>query len=264
MRLLRAVTILALLLSPLYAGYAVEWTLGSRVWTLGTPTISDVDGDGIPDAFMADDDSVWVISGAPSLIWTFPFVEANTALAFGPPFVVTNTDDDPANELVVSTATVTRPSGPNHWQFGIYDCASHALEFTSPEGQAVVAVVDVDGDGRAEILALDTNFVTTFVYGWAGGSVNENPPSSPPTRLAKASPTPARHSVNFTLPASAGPVRITIADATGRIVRTLSAPARPGPRDVQWDCLDNSGRPVPTGAYIYQVGKTSGKLEVVK
>jgi hypothetical protein len=262
MRLFRAAPILALLLSPLYAEYDIkaEWQ-GKTGYTLGVPTIFDVDDDSIANIFTTDFQSITIygIHGP----WEIPFAYPNVNLADGAPPTVTNTDPDAANELVISTVARLIYPGPNNWHFAIYDCFTHDEEFTSPPGQAVLAIADVDGDGLADVMAADTSGALR-IWGWIGGSVNENPRSSPLTGLVNASPTPARHSVNFTLPASAGPGSITITDATGRTVRTLSAPALPGPRKVRWDCLDNSGNPVPAGTYIYRLGKTSGKLEVVR
>ena len=264
MRLFRAATILALLLSPLRAGYVVEWTAPAGSWAgyyaMGKPTVSDVNADSIPDVFVADSDGLRIYSGVShNLIWTVTGLHSPDVEAMPP--VVVNTDDDSYKELVVFSY------GGGLSPFWIFDCATHALEFTSPpvrknEGGSIVA--DIDGDGTAEILVEDSTHSVLQVWGWASGSVNENPPPSPSANPVTASPTPARRSVNFTLPASAGPGSVTIIDATGRIVRTLSAPALPGPRELQWDCLDNSGSPVPAGTYIYRLEETNGKLEVVR
>jgi len=262
MRLLRAATVLALLLSPLHAGYVVEWTAPLNnpygCYWAGKPTISDVDGDSIPDLFVDDSSSLKIYSGVShNLIWTIPTPSRPRMDQYGTP-VVTNTDGDPQNELVF--ITVGDPE-----RLFIYDCATETLEFSpSQEGFESCPPTDLDGDGKAEIcFQADSNPLLLEVYGWAAG-VSEYPPSSPSTGRVKASPTPTRRSVSFTLPASAGPGSIAIVDATGRNVRTLSASALPGPRKIEWDCLDNAGSPVPAGTYIYRLAKTSGKLEVVR
>lgn len=259
MRVLRSTFVLALLLSPLYADYVVLVNWDDRismVYSQGKPTIFDVTGDSVPDIFTADSTTVEIFNAVTGLVWEFPFVKV------GETPVVTNTDNDPAEELVVSTAIAHDNVEPRPCHFGIYDCGSHALEFASPEGYAVVAVADVNDDARAEVFTLDSSGVFS-VWGWTSG-VDESPASTSHVGSMKASPVPARRSVNFTLPASAGPGSILITDAAGRIVRTLPAPDLSGCREARWDCLDNRGCPVPAGTYLYRLGETGGKLEVVR
>jgi flagellar hook assembly protein FlgD len=52
-------------------------------------------------------------------------------------------------------------------------------------------------------------------------------------------------------------------DITGRLVRVLEAAgaARSGPRSVEWDGRDRSGRPVPAGVYLARTDGDSGRQE---
>ncbi len=77
----------------------------------------------------------------------------------------------------------------------------------------------------------------------------------PPIRLLAARPNPARHQVElaFELPV-ARTVRLALADASGRSVRTLlEGPQGAGRHSVRWDGRSASGRLMPAGVYFYRL-----------
>ncbi len=84
------------------------------------------------------------------------------------------------------------------------------------------------------------------VPGGAGG-----PAAGRPVWLAPPSPNPARGAVACAVETfDEGPVRLTVVDARGRVVRSASLPAAPaGRRTWMWDGRDNAGRSVAAGAY---------------
>ena len=92
------------------------------------------------------------------------------------------------------------------------------------------------------------------------GDLTDAGPGDPPSGLSlRAVPNPARAG-GTTLRVSsdvAGPQRVTVRDARGRLLRTFDAPgAAAGVRTVAWDGRDNRGRHVPAGWYaiVFQSG----------
>ena len=54
--------------------------------------------------------------------------------------------------------------------------------------------------------------------------------------------------------AEAGPVRLTILDVSGRLLRDLIAAKMPaGSHEVSWDGQDDAGRAVASGVYLYRL-----------
>lgn len=106
------------------------------------------------------------------------------------------------------------------------------------------------------------------------GTVDVDPAAGggrPAVRFAGAWPNPSRGSVALRLEAAGVPpardVRVTVVDAAGRRIRTLSAPApdeAAAPWAVAWDGRDASGRPAPPGVYGVRVeaggGVATGRL----
>lgn len=68
--------------------------------------------------------------------------------------------------------------------------------------------------------------------------------------------TPA--SANATLSGPAADVKVSITDASGKVIRTLDLGARPaGAFPVTWDGRDGAGQPVAAGSYSYSVSATT-------
>jgi hypothetical protein len=252
-----AATALVLVLSPAYASYGEKghWDNVSG-YTQGAPTVFDVSGDGIADIALIDTLSVSIFNGVSHQItWTIPFADPGMV-------VVANTDDDPAGELIISTLMFLEIGQPNPWHVAIYDCQSHTLELDLPLGYALLSVADVEGDSKADLVLADSLGGTKLV-GWVGGGVDEARPV-PGLAGLNALPAPAAGNVSFVLRASSAPGSLAIIDAAGRVVRTMSVPARPLASQVRWDCRDDDGSPVPAGTYIYRFGDATGKLEVIR
>ena len=77
----------------------------------------------------------------------------------------------------------------------------------------------------------------------------------PAVRLAPPWPNPASASAKMRLTVRrTSPVRLSVFDARGRLLRSWSADAlEPGNHDYQWDGLGLDGRPAPSGVYFIQV-----------
>lgn len=112
------------------------------------------------------------------------------------------------------------------------------------------AVVAADGGGLqpVPITGLDQSRVNLF----------QNIPN----------PTEGRARILFTLP-SPQPALVTIHDARGRLIRTLTQGDRPtGVHNVWWDGIDRNGVPVPAGMYVYRlqtpIGVEAKKLTLLR
>jgi hypothetical protein len=132
-------------------------------------------------------------------------------------------------------------------------------------GYAYIAVADIDGDNKSEIIITSGAAGSRIleVYGSTDVGFDEAPAAAPEVSVAAAFPNPAGRSVTLTFPArEPGPAPVLVMDAAGRIVRHLEL--RAGEPAVSWDCADDLALPVPAGTYLYQCGPQSGKTEVVR
>jgi flagellar hook assembly protein FlgD len=79
-----------------------------------------------------------------------------------------------------------------------------------------------------------------------------------PLRFAvgRASPNPSsgETEIHFSLDRS-GPVRVSLYDVTGRLVRELEMPdpLDPGEHALRWDGRNRNGRPAPAGLYFVRI-----------
>jgi hypothetical protein len=80
--------------------------------------------------------------------------------------------------------------------------------------------------------------------------------------LSTPNPSDGIASLTYSIPAYASaPVRLTVHDATGRLVRTLvDRMESPGAHSVSWDGADERGRPVASGVYFYHL-RWNGRSE---
>jgi flagellar hook assembly protein FlgD len=86
-------------------------------------------------------------------------------------------------------------------------------------------------------------------------AVEESAQSPRDFRLYQARPNPFNPSttLSFTLP-SPSPATLAVYDITGRKVRTLvSGPMSAGTHMFVWNGLDDAGRPVSSGVYLYRL-----------
>lgn len=258
----RTVTATALLLAAAQAGYVVEWSAAGISYSLayvhtgGATARYDVNGDSIPDIFIADSTSLKVYSGVSrSLIWTIPS-GGYTYLGFPH---VGNTDGDAALELVLLCYSY---SSGYVGRFYVYDCATHQQEFASPQksGYPSLAAADVDGDNKNEICIVSgTTSRILEVYGSTDVGCDEEA-GAPALPERAAAPNPATGLVRLALPRARGPVVVELTDASGRVVRRLQAC---GPEAV-WNCRDDTGQPVPAGAYRWRCAGESGGVTVCR
>lgn len=263
---MKIAALIALTVMTASAAYVVEWSApanysSATAYTGNKTTSYDVNGDSIPDVFLSDSSALKIYSGvAHSLIWT---VTSGGYTYIGYPYIA-NTDGDAAMELTFVAYSVT-PSYSG--KFYVYDCVSHALEYTSPAktGLSYAAVADVDGDNKSEIIITSGAAGSRIleVYGSNAASVDEGGAAAPAEYGPSAFPNPSTRSVTITLPANEpGTTPVTITDLGGRIVRHLER--APGQSALLWDCTDDAQAPVPTGIYLYRCGNLTDKLQVIR
>jgi hypothetical protein len=263
---MRLVTLIALLAAAAFASYVVEWTApatysSATAYTSNGTVSYDVNGDSIPDVFLMDSSALKVYSGVThGLLWSMP----SGGYAYLSYPTIANTDGDAAKELVFQVSNYT----PSYQaRFYVYDCGSHALEYTSPvkSGYAYTVVADVDGDNKSEIIMTSGAAGSRImeVYGSTDLDVNEESADALNESVAPAFPNPTGRSVTLAFPGREPvPASVLVMDAAGRIVRHLEL--RAGEPALTWDCADDLGMPVPAGTYLYQCGPQSGKVEVVR
>ena len=121
--------------------------------------------------------------------------------------------------------------------------------FATGAGPSALAVADMNGDGRADIVCANHDEHTVQVF------VNTAHPAGP-LLLAPPVPNPAstKCALSFLLAAGA-PVRVDIHDIHGALVRRL-LPERAlpvGAHTVIWDGLTDGGRRAKSGLYFARV-----------
>jgi len=117
--------------------------------------------------------------------------------------------------------------------------------------------------------------VGMFNY-WVAVSIDElgvagNTTSTPAYKLAlnQSNPNPARTnaSISFSLPKS-GNYSLKIYNIAGQVIRTLDGKGTAGQNTVTWNGMDNSGRKVANGVYLYNLqafgNSATKKLVVVR
>ena len=84
--------------------------------------------------------------------------------------------------------------------------------------------------------------------------------------IRSVSPNPSRSSsrIEYEIP-DRGPVRLSIYDAAGRLVRhVVDDDVTPGIHTARWDGRDRSGRRVAAGVYFAKLRTTRGRTDAVK
>jgi beta-lactamase superfamily II metal-dependent hydrolase len=73
--------------------------------------------------------------------------------------------------------------------------------------------------------------------------------------------------VRFATPAG-GPVRLTVLDLSGRVLREAAWQVAPGPQGWRWNGRDEAGRELPSGVYLYRIvtrdGTGAGRMTLAR
>lgn len=114
-----------------------------------------------------------------------------------------------------------------------------------------VAAVDVHGNTGATALLEPDSFSAVG---------DDAPPQT--TRLRPNLPNPFNPSTTIRYESAfAGPVRVQVFDAAGRLVRTLvDGRQSAGSHAVDWNGRDDAGREAASGVYLYRLGTEEGTL----
>jgi hypothetical protein len=117
------------------------------------------------------------------------------------------------------------------------------------------AMMDLDGDGRAELIVGNPDTETVQVYGGNTGTATEDEIEAALAPLLENYPNPFRDRTIIAYEVhQAGPVTLTIYDLLSRRVRTLvEGEQAVGMHQVAWDGTDASGMKVASGTYFYQL-----------
>ncbi len=193
---------------------------------------------------------------------------------------IQNTDLDPQPELVFRGEEPLREGYLYLWAL---DLLTGETEEVTDEFYSIYAepgreprLVDVDGDGRYEILFLAQSeagdLPAWYLYGVSassGNGVRKYTRLRGP-RLGQNTPNPLNKKtrIDFDLP-TPGRAAITIFDQAGRQVRRIeTGRLEAGQHSVDWSRDDASGLLVPAGAYFYELEaagqKTTRKALVVE
>jgi len=171
--------------------------------------------------------------------------------------------------IEVDDVTVTNPFPDGSYNYGEFSISSDGInstrvgdDFTSFKGQLDTLYALGDHIDRVigfqsysfnyyKILPRDTN----DVIGHTSGIEKNAPATARNYRLEQNYPNPFNHETNirFSIPKSEN-VTLTIYNLLGVKVRTLcKGKMSAGTYNFRWDGLDNSGRPISTGVYFYQI-----------
>ena len=118
-------------------------------------------------------------------------------------------------------------------------------------------IIDIDKDGRDELIVSDTESTTAYEYIGSTGAINsqkENMPTS--IKISQNYPNPfnLQTSIQYSIPRS-GVVKIMIFNEVGQCVRTLidNKFVESGEHSVIWDGKDDNDNFVSSGTYFYQI-----------
>ena len=79
---------------------------------------------------------------------------------------------------------------------------------------------------------------------------------------SRPSPFSTQTVIQYAIPSPGSAVRLKVYSVDGRLVRTLvDGHATPGVHTVNWNGLDNNGRRVANGVYLYQLQTVKGNLD---
>ncbi len=122
-----------------------------------------------------------------------------------------------------------------------------------------MVIQDFDGDGREEILLVYTDSSVgqylIMLQSTSPVSVESPPQGLRAIELGSSFPNPssAKARIDYSVP-TRGPVTLRLLDVSGREVRVLvDGQVTAGAHQVTWDGRDGRGRPMPAGAYFYEL-----------
>jgi hypothetical protein len=258
-----------------FAQYAAEWTspdLGQSGW--GGAYGFDIDGDNLVELETRSSSTFTFYNGNYTVAWSISFPGYDYINIFHPRdidgngiLVPLNTDNDAAGEVVIAGYYYSNPS--YYGRFRVYDAVSHVQEYESPlitgfYGNGTLE--DLDGDGRDEIIIVrfgNSTFEShVVVYAYTSGA-EEQKGTYAVESDTRVYPNPATAGVNITIPfevtadEALAPLKVSVYDASGRLVTTLLENARAARGNYQliWDGSDNNGAVVGSGAYFVHILK---------
>jgi photosystem II stability/assembly factor-like uncharacterized protein len=152
------------------------------------------------------------------------------------------------------------------WEGGVYRSENGGASWTAMNTSLPdLKVYELAWDASSRTLYVGTRLRGMFAYTVATTGV-EDPAPLPVSLLqlsARPNPTTAASSLSFRLPAD-GPVRLSVFDASGTLVRTLlRGPAEAGEHQVAWDGRAAEGRALPGGIYWARL-ETAGASQATK
>jgi hypothetical protein len=149
------------------------------------------------------------------------------------------------------------------------------MDFAASRNPSSVAIVDLDGDGRPDLVTSDVVANTVSILRSAGGpggpqvtAVAEAERGS--VRAPRISPNPLSPSGALVIhTARPGSVEVRVFDVRGRLVRTIAVPGMPaGIHEIPIDGRDARGRALVSGIYFYSLrtadGVVRGRFAVVR
>jgi hypothetical protein len=191
---------------------------------------------------------------------------------------VANTDEDPNDELIFIAEEPWRDGVLWFWSLDLLTGEVEDLtdEFYTvyTDGTKAPRLVDIDGNGRMELLFLAQRdpgeMPVWLLYGWVSGTAAGDGGfrrlRGPRLDQNRPNPVGRKTTIGFEL-TKAGPAKVSIFDRSGRLVKELNAGTLDaGRHSVDWNRDDAQGRPVPQGAYFYQLesgGQMTGRKAVV-
>jgi hypothetical protein len=185
--------------------------------------------------------------------WTYTVPTSNYRIAPE----IKNLDGDPQPEIVIVTPGSTTPN-----TLYVIDGSTGMVEYTyGPKyGIGIIAIEDLDTDGRNEIL-LDVHEVINtpsnlVVLEYSGGTYVESSigmPSAPDLKQNFPNPFNPSTTIQYEVP-TLDRITLVICNSAGQVVRTLLDEHKDaGIYTVLWDGKNDRGGVVSSGAYFYQL-----------
>jgi hypothetical protein len=248
-----------------HSDYTEEWTSGNLGYGGYANTFYDIDDDGIVEVSITSPGRIAFYNGDAgySLEWElFASPYDYVRLAYAQP--TADIDGDGVKEVVVYRSS----SGVG--KIYVYDSRTHAEEWSSSEISdfiCVLSVVDVDDDGKAEIIFSTCNFDDStshvYIYGHSGGKEEGNgyemKSAVPIVHQNYPNPFYGETLIEFEMPKTAD-VNVEILNPAGQVIDVLPLGRKEkGKHLAAWKGPNN--RPV-SGIYFYRLivdGKRSGE-----